>query len=111
MKTMGMVINLEGLKLGAEDKEKLSQEIVKDVIKNIMLGWGQQQQKGMQEEDRRKYYKISDALEAVVKTNVESVELEDDWFGFIKKCKKEMGLIPNDLVRRIEELIDAVVNR
>jgi hypothetical protein len=111
MKTLELVISLEGLNLNEVDSKKTSQELVMAVIKNLMLGWGSQQQKGFNEEERRKFYKISDAFEKAIKDKAETIELEDDWFGFIRKCKREVGILPNDLIRRIEDLIDGVKDR
>ena len=111
MKTLNLKISLDGLKLGEEDNKKSPIEMSAIVIKNIMLGWASQQQKNMPEEDRRKFYKIADLFDKAVKENLDSVELEDDWMGFIRKCKREIGLMPNELVRRVEEKIDEVKDR
>lgn len=111
MKTLSLKISTEGLKLNPEDSKMSTAELVAMVIKNVMLGWGQQQPKGMQEEDRRLFYKICDALEKAVKDKVEAIDLEDTWMGFIRKCKKEIGMNPNELIRRIEELIENVKDR
>ena len=111
MKTINLKISLDGLNFNDEDSKKSSVEMCTIVIKNIMLGWANQQQKGMPEEDRRKYYKITDIFDKAVKENLETVELEDDWMGFIRKCKREVGLMPNELLRRVEEKIDEVKDR
>lgn len=108
MKTLKLVIDLEGLNL---EEKKSPQETVVNVIKNIILNWAANEKKrGMNDEERRKYYKICDALEAAVKEGKEAVELEDDWMGMIREARKS-GLMPNNLLRRVEALIDEVKDR
>jgi hypothetical protein len=104
MKTLSLSIDLEKLNLAEADKTKSVQSIVSSVIQNVILGYGQQQ-RGFDEKERRQYYKIADALELAEKENKTSVELEDDWWGFIRKCFRESKLMPNSLLRQVEELV------
>lgn len=111
MKRLPLIIDLKGINLSEEEKNLPVQELVSISIKNIILGWGRSQQKGMLEESRRLFYKISDALETAVKEGKDSIDLEDQWFEFIKKCKREVGIVPNLFLRKIEDLIDSVKER
>jgi hypothetical protein len=104
MKSLNLNLNLEGLNLSKEDSTKSAQQILSDVIQNVILGYGQQKQ-GLGEVDRRKFYKIQDALEVAIKEGKESVELEDDWMGFMKTAFREVKLMPNLLLRRVEEKV------
>ena len=110
MKKLSLKINTENLILGGEDKDKSPIELCVAVIKNVILSFGSQQ-RGFQEEDRRKYYKISDALAAAIKEGVDEIELEDDWVGFMRKCFRESTLIPNPLLRAVEDLIQDIKDR
>jgi len=113
MKVLSLNLSKEGLALQDSDNVS-SQELASRVIKNIILGWGNQAKQGevrFSEDNRRKFYKISDALDTAVKANAEFVELEDDWFGLLKTAKREVSMSPNDLIRRVEDLIDQVKDR
>lgn len=104
MKEIKLALDLEKLKLGEEDKKQSVQKIINNVIQNVILGYGQQN-RGFDEKERRQYYKIADALDEAEKNNAEVVTLEDDQMGFLKKCFRESKLMPNSLLRQIEELI------
>jgi hypothetical protein len=108
MKTINLEISLDKINLPDAEKDKSPSEVCALTIKNICFQWFQQQKST--EEDRRKFYKICDVFEAVQKDTL-SVDLEDDWMGFIRKVKREVALIPNDLIRRVEEKIDEVKDR
>lgn len=110
MKTLSLKLNIEGLKLNDEDSGKSPAGLMCLLIKNLILGWGSQN-RGLSEDDRRKFYKISDAFDTAIKENAETIDLEDDWMGLIRKAKRDAQLIPNDLLRRVEELIDEVKDR
>jgi hypothetical protein len=108
MKTLKLDISLEGLNLNDDDKVRSPSQLCGDVIKNVIVAYGVRgQNRGLTEEERRKFYKISDILEKAE----DSVELEDDWMGFIRKCFKETPLIPDKLLRRVEEKIEEVKDR
>ena len=112
MKTLELKFNLEGIVLSPEDKGKISQEITVIIIKNLIVNYGiQSQNRGLNEDERRKFYKICDLLDKAVKDKVDSVEFEDDWMGFLRQAKRSTNMIPNELVRKVEELIDAVKDR
>lgn len=104
MKTLELKLDLEKLNLGEEDKKQSVQKIISNVIQNVILGYGQAQ-RGLDEKERRQYYKIADALELAEKENRVTIELEDEWFGFMKKCFRESKLMPNNLLRQIEDLV------
>ena len=104
MKTLNLKITTEDLILNEADKQKNPVELVTNTIKNVIIAWGAQKQGGLSEEDRRKYYKISDIFDEVVKKNLESVDIEDDWMGLIRKCFGGF-LIPTNLLRQVEKLV------
>lgn len=110
MKTLRVKVDLEGLELGTEDKDKSPVEIASLVLKNIIMGYAASK-RGLDEGERRKFYKICDALDEAQKTEAEEIQLEDDWMGFLRKCKREATLLPGPLLRRVEDLIDAVEDR
>ena len=110
MKTLELKLNLEMLKLSDDDKKQTVQKIINNVVQNVILGYGQQQ-RGFDEKERRQYYKIADSLEEAEKINGETVLLEDDQAGFLKKCFKETKLMPNNLLRQVEDLVLAIKDR
>jgi len=109
MKTLKLVVDLSGIIMPKENK-RTSQELVTSIIKNVILLWANSK-RGMNEEERRKYYKIADAFDLAVKEKSESVKLEDDWFGIIKTAFKDALLTPDPILRKVEELISEVKNR
>ena len=110
MKELKLALDVEKLKLNEEDKKQSVQKIINNVIQNVILGYGQQQ-RGFDEKERRQYYKIADALDTAEKDNAETVSLEDDQMGFLKKCFRESKLMPNTLLRQIEDLVLGTENR
>lgn len=104
MKLLNLNIQVDG-EPGAITK---SVELIKDIVSSFIMT-----DKKDQEANRRKYYKISDALENMLKEGKTEIELEDDWFGLIRQAKKDLpGINPkSSLVRKVEEAIDAVPNR
>lgn len=111
MKTLKLVLDIKekGIELPKEHEGKPANKIVTEIIKNICLMSGGP--RGLTEADRLLFYKVSDAFAVAVKEKAESVKLEDEWMGFIRKCKREATFTPDLLSRRIEELIDAVQDR
>ena len=110
MKTLGLSFDKEGMELGAEDKKKTSEEMTVDAIKVVCMAWANTK-RGMTEIDRRLYYKVCDDLELALKEKKTEVELEDNRMGFIRKCFREAMLMPNILLRKVEDLIEAVKDR
>ena len=107
MKTIELKIELpKDLKLSPEEADKTPVDLAKELIKNVILSFGASQ-RGFKEDERRQYYKIQDELDL----KSDSVELEDTEFGFLKKCFREVNLMPNPLLRQIEEIIAAVKDR
>lgn len=109
MKKLGLVISLEGLDLNKEEKTFSVCKVVTQTIKNSILNKnvsqshnGQFINPGLDEEDRRKFYKICDIFDKAVKENLEVVELEDDWIGLIRASFRRQSF-PTDLFRRVEE--------
>ena len=110
MKQLKLNFDKSGLILDEVDKQKSPEELSVAIIKNVILAYGQHQ-KGISEEDRLKFYKISDAFDKAIKDKSEEVELEDDWIGFVKKCFREAPLLPSPLLRVVEENLRAIQNR
>lgn len=110
MKKMSLMFDQTGFVKAPEDKDKSTQKISEILISSFVLNWSAQKG-GLDEANRRIYYKALDKIQAAVKANAEFVEFEDDEFGFIKKCKAEVRLAPSDLNRKVEALIDAVPDR
>lgn len=112
MKTLKIVVDTTNLQLSPEELAKSTQAAVIEGFKSIILNYGNQsQRRGLTEEERRLFYKMLDIFDAAIKSNAESVELEDTQFGFLKKAKREVTLTPNLFTRRVEELVDAVEDR
>ena len=105
MKTLSLKLNKEALNLAPEDATKSDAEIVSSVVENVILGYANQV-RGLDEKERRQFYKISDALDEAKKNKAETVQFEDEWSGFIKKCFKEAKLMPNKLLKQIEDIIN-----
>lgn len=108
MKQLSLNVDLTKLNLTEEDKVKNSADIVLQVIDNIIITYAQQS-KGLVESDRKAFYSIHDKIE---KSKLEKfaegdnyIELSDEELGFIRKCFRETKLIPNDLLRQIEDNI------
>jgi len=112
MKTLNLSLDKEALRLSAADKDKSGEEICAMVIKNIIVHWSTSgQRRGLNEEDRRKFYKISDAFDKAIADKKTTMELEDDWMGFIRKCFRECELVPDTLLRQVEERVQEVKDR
>jgi len=112
VKKLRLSFDKEGLKLPKDEEDKSAIELSTIIIRNMILSWATANQKrGLGYDDRRKYDKICDVFEAAAKDKTEEVELEDDWMGFIRKCMRECELIPNKLLRKVEELIEDVKDR
>ena len=114
MKTLSLDINLEGIKLNPSDEAKSKPEIARDIIKSMISFWQQTKVNNrgqVSEDDRRKIYKIFDCLDKVVKDSLTTLELEDDWMGFLRTVKREGGWPYHEVWFRMEQLIDEVKDR
>ena len=116
MKTLKIVFDKENLDLTEESKELTVQQMSYNMIQNLVMAYAQNK-KGLSEVERRLYYKVCDVFDkALQPTNngqslPEKIKLEDEWMGFIRKCKKETLLLPNKVFRKVEENIDDVKDR
>ena len=119
MKTLKLVFSKEGINFvqprDEGEGEMPIQQVTYNIIRNIIMTYAQEK-RGLQEEERRLYYKICDAFEKLLKNKgngkmPEEIKLEDNWMGFIRKCKKEVRMNPDMALQRVEELIDSVENR
>jgi hypothetical protein len=111
VKTLNLMVSLEGLNFPESEKDKPAQEYVSNVIKTTILVWAQQKQRGFTETDRRVYYKLCDALEKALADKAETVDLDDEYIGLIRKAFREAALMPDNLLRRVEENVTAVKDR
>jgi hypothetical protein len=102
----------KGLFLSPDEEKKTPVQLAKDTIKNVILALGMSV-KGFKEDERRLYYKICDKLEAKNEDGSEKaeIEFEDQEFGFIKRAFRDGGLMPNPLLRKIEDCIAATPDR
>lgn len=105
-KKLSLVVDLTGIDLGDKAKDTAVERIVANVIENIMHTYSQLK-RGLTEPERKQFYRVQNALEKAVKEEAKEVELANEDFGFIRKCKREALLTPNELLQRVEELIDA----
>lgn len=110
MKKINLDIDLKDIELNESDKKRTASELCMLVVSNIMLTYASRSQ-GFKEDDRRIYYKIQDTFDKALKDGATEVDLEDAEMEFLRKCKRECLLIPNKLLQRVEELIDAVKDR
>jgi len=110
MKELKLSLDVGGINIGEEDKKKNPSEIVTTVIKNVCLTWAQSK-RGMAGEDRKLYYKMCDVFDVAVKEKADSVSLDDNVIGFIRKAFREATLVPDVLLRKIEDLVDAIKDR
>jgi hypothetical protein len=108
MKTLEIKLNREVLTLGENEANKTDIEFFAIVVENVVLAYGQQQ-RGFDEKERRQFYKILDTFETAKKAGSNTIQLEDDWVGFIKKCFRETKLMPNKLLEQIEGIINPTV--
>jgi hypothetical protein len=107
-KILSLEIEKEGLELPPPDKEKTAQELVSIVIHNIMYNYSKN---GVKRQERKQYYKIVDLLEKATKAKQNSVELDDELVGFLRRCQNEALMAPNRLLQRVEELIEDIKDK
>lgn len=117
MKTLYLEIDATPLKLTGDDAKRPVQELYGNVVKNVILGWAQQNRRdprmqgGLAADDRKKFYKICDLFDVAIKDKAKSIELEDDISGFIKKCFREIVIQPDLLLRMVEETLMEDLNK
>lgn len=110
MKKIPININVEGIELNPAEKAKTPQALFFSVVDAIVQSYMATKQ-GFDEADRRKWYKIEDAFEGAVKANAEHVELDDDWWGWLKTARREARMRPVKLMRKVDEAFDSVAER
>lgn len=110
MKKLPMCLDLTGIKIDEESKQKTSHEIFANVVEQMMVGYINQQQ-GAQEQDRALFYDVRRAVRKAAAEQAESVELEDAWWGFLKRVRRDGKFIPNDLLERVEDIFSSVKER
>jgi hypothetical protein len=105
MKVLELKLDMSKLNLSEEDKKSTPASIVGDVLKTVIVGYSQQQ-KGLNQPERKQFYTITDILDKAALDNKDKIELADTEMGFIKKCFRETKLTPNNLLRQVEDLLE-----
>lgn len=113
MKTIDLNIKTGDLQFDKEDREKKGWEIAKRFVEQCFIIYQQQPQTesmgrqsvGLTVSDQRRVYKILDALEGMKEGRL---ELEDDWYDFLKEvfCEKVKWLGATKVVVRVADRIE-----
>jgi len=109
MKTviLPLEISIEGLNDIPDERKKDPVQLCVLVIKNIMINFANQH-RGFQEPQRKQYWRLCDALDNALTLKLKEVEIENDLYGFLRACKRDGAMVPDELLRRVEILIDSV---
>lgn len=107
MKELNLNVDFSAILMNEEDKKLSSRQIMTMIIRNILNAYITQL-KGLLYNERKLVYSIQDKLKEVDDTKKDTIEFEDNEFGFIKRSFRETKLTPNDLLRKMEEIIDSV---
>lgn len=110
MKILNTDINIEGIELNPNEKTKSKTQLVLTVV-DAMVQSALQVKGGFDEADRKMWYKVEDAFESAIKAEKFDVHLDDSWMGWLKKVRAEAKMRPVKLMRRIDEMFDAVQDR
>lgn len=110
MKVLSLKADFSGADLNEQDKAVEPIQASVNVIKSVILAYASSQ-KGLTEKDRRITYKILDVLDDATKEKSESVNMDDDWIGFIRLCFRETRLMPTLILRSVEKLIESIKDR
>lgn len=106
-KKLNLNIDYSDLKLGEEEKKMSPQELTSAVIMNTILQYSQQI-KGLQQNERKQVYVIDKAFDEAVKNKVNEVELDNNDIGFIRRVFRDTKLTPNDILKKVETMIDTI---
>lgn len=106
-KKLNLKIDIIGLELGEEEKKLSPIELCTKIISNVMYGYSSQV-RGLPKNERKQFYNINKIFDKAIKENIEEVELDSTDVGFIKKCFRETKLNPNDLLEKVENMIDNI---
>lgn len=106
MTKLNLDINRTAMNFTPGTAAKTSAELVISTISNVVLLWSNQKG-GLDEEQRKIYYKLGDAFEHILKTKKETLELviDDQWIAFIRTAFKEVRFTPDILTREVEKLL------
>jgi hypothetical protein len=110
VKTLNLNSDFSKIEMGEAEKKVSNQEMTSRVISNVILTYASQT-RGLNSSERKVYYSINDTFQDAVKNKLESVELDDVEVGFIRKCFREAKLTPNDILRKVEEAVEAIKDR
>jgi len=109
-KLVKLSFDTTALNMGEEDKKMSAVDLSVAVMTNVMNSYATQVH-GVLASERKIYFSIKDILDEAMKRQLEEVEMEDSLVGFIRKCFRETKLTPNNILRKVEENIEAIKNR
>lgn len=66
------------------------------------------QRGGLSKVERNQVYWLRENLEKAVATEIKTLEVPDDIFGFLRKVFREVKMTPDKILQRVEANIDAV---
>lgn len=110
VKKLSLRIDLAGIAGMDEEQKKpdFSQRaIAANIIKNVMNTYAQGRH-GLSQADRKKFYNVFDTLDKAVADKQDEVELASEAVGFLRQCFREATLVPNEILRRAEALVDGM---
>ena len=88
----------------AEYKDTSPEKLAAHIIIGAMLSYSQQN-KGILASERKQYYKITDELGKALDENKSEFPVNEQDFGFLRKIFREVKLVPNGLLKQIEDQI------
>jgi hypothetical protein len=109
-KVVKLSFDTTSINLGEEEKKMSSVDLSVAVITNVMTGYANQMH-GLPSGERKQYFQIKDMLDEAMKNQTTEIELENSLVGFLRKCFRETKLTPNNILRKVEENIDAIKDR
>lgn len=110
MKIVNLSFDTTSINLGEEEKKMSPIDLSVAVITNVMSGYANQMH-GLPSGERKIYFQIKDTLDEALKNQTTEVELESTLVGFLRKCFREAKLTPNNILRKVEENIDAIKDK
>lgn len=109
-KIVKLSFDTSSINLGEEEKKMSSTDLSVAVISNVMTAYANQMH-GLPSGERKIYFQIKDALDLAQKNQSSETELESTLVGFLRKCFREAKLTPNNILRKVEENIDAIKDK
>jgi hypothetical protein len=107
MKKVPVVIDISDLNLGDEEKNITPTDLFGNVVNQVILSYSKQIN-GLNKTERNQFYEIGEKIDLAIKEKSEVIELEDNTCGFLRKCFREAKLNPNNLLKKVEKIIDNI---